>query len=200
MKTERPPPQRASGHCGSPDGGRELVEGCLDQDDRAWERLFAHAWSICLRVTARVLGRQHGLDAEDAAQEALVAAFQHLEAWNGRSLGTLEAWFCTIAARQAWHFRKRIDRWSLDEKRAPLEVDASRRIHAAEQARRRLEEMTEAIGERLSERQKRVLEGRLAGQSQRELAAALGVARSVVRNEIKAIGEAARTFPEIFEE
>ncbi len=99
MKTERPPPQLASGRSGSAGRRRRgWSTAAWTRTIRAWERLFARPGRFCLRVTARVLGRQHGLDAEDAAKEALWRPFNIWKLGNGRSLGTLEAWFCTIAA------------------------------------------------------------------------------------------------------
>ena len=134
-----------------------------------------------------MLGNRHASWADDAAQDALLEVFLHLTTWKGTSRRSFSAWVRTIAARAALHFRQRIDHWSAEQERAVGEVEASLRNHAEEKADRKVEEVIEALTARLSQRQKLVLQGRLAGMPESEIAQALGVTRKTVRNDMKAI-------------
>ncbi len=72
----------ARARSGDPDAFADLIADCR-----------ARLWSICLRIT----GNPH--DAEDALQDALVAAWQHLGSFRGDSqFGT---WAYRIAANAA---------------------------------------------------------------------------------------------------
>ena len=76
---------------------RELVARAAVGDDLAFEELVGQhrrrLWSVCLRLTG------NAQDAEDALQDCLVAAWQHLETFRQESrFGT---WLYRIAANAA---------------------------------------------------------------------------------------------------
>jgi RNA polymerase sigma factor (sigma-70 family) len=76
---------------------RSLVDRARTGDPAAFERLVSEhaqrAWAVCYRIT----GNAH--DAEDALQDALIAAWQHLARFRGEArFGT---WLHRIAANAA---------------------------------------------------------------------------------------------------
>lgn len=178
---------RRSGKSASSGDGRDLAEARSAGDDGAFEPLIEHCRSICLRQARRVLGNRHASWSHDAAQEALLEVFLHLTTWKGTNRRSFSAWVRTIAARAALRFRQRIDHWSAEQERAVREVQASLRNHAQKEADRKVEEVIEALTVGLSHRQKLVLQGRLAGMPEREIAEAIGLTRKTVRNDMQAI-------------
>jgi RNA polymerase sigma factor (sigma-70 family) len=76
---------------------RALVARARNGDDRAFAELVTrhkkHIWAVCVRIT------NNGADAEDALQEALTAAWQHLDKFRGDS--KFSTWMHRIAANAA---------------------------------------------------------------------------------------------------
>jgi RNA polymerase sigma-70 factor, ECF subfamily len=72
---------------------REAKAGSRDAATALFEQHWPHIW----RVAYRVLGRQ--ADADDVAQEAFVAAFAHLDRFEGRS--SFRTWVTRIAINRA---------------------------------------------------------------------------------------------------
>lgn len=83
------------------DGGvddRAFIDALRAGDRDAFGALVELETPSVYRVCLRILGRQH--DAEDAAQEAFVAAYRSIGSF--RSDGPLRAWLMRIATRQAF--------------------------------------------------------------------------------------------------
>jgi RNA polymerase sigma factor (sigma-70 family) len=76
---------------------RDLVARARNGDDRAFTELVTrhkkHIWAVCVRIT------NNGSDAEDALQEALTAAWQHLDKFRGDA--KFSTWMHRIAANAA---------------------------------------------------------------------------------------------------
>jgi RNA polymerase sigma-70 factor, ECF subfamily len=84
------------------------VRSVLDGDREAFAVLVERDLAAVTRVCLRVLG--NAADAEDAAQEAFVAAFRSLPDWRGD--GPFTAWIARIAVRIAVrraHQRRPVD-------------------------------------------------------------------------------------------
>jgi RNA polymerase sigma-70 factor (ECF subfamily) len=76
---------------------RAVVDAVLGGDRDAFRSLVDREAAAVIRACHRVLGDVH--EAEDAAQEAFVTAFQSLAAWRGD--GPFGAWLTRIAVRIA---------------------------------------------------------------------------------------------------
>lgn len=75
----------------------DLVTLAKGGDERAFAELVTrhkrHIWAVCVRIT------NNGADAEDALQEALTAAWQHLDKFRGDA--KFSTWMHRIAANAA---------------------------------------------------------------------------------------------------
>ncbi len=82
------------------DQSQQLIRRAQTRDRAALEALFAHYAPIVRRGLRRALGesyrRLHG-DSEDAAQDALLAAFARIEHYEPRADATFAAWLLRIA-------------------------------------------------------------------------------------------------------
>jgi RNA polymerase sigma-70 factor, ECF subfamily len=92
---------------------RDLVRRCQRAEAGAFEQLCAQHAGPLYRFCYRLCG--HVADAEDLTQEVVVAAFQGLDRFAGRS--SVRTWLCQIALNRWKHLR---GRHSLE--RVPLEV------------------------------------------------------------------------------
>ncbi|RIJ76137.1 sigma-70 family RNA polymerase sigma factor [Nakamurella silvestris] len=76
---------------------RVLLERARSGDDRAFEELVGlhkrHIWAVCVRIT------RNSSDAEDALQDALTAAWQHIGKFRGEA--KFSTWLHRIAANAA---------------------------------------------------------------------------------------------------
>jgi RNA polymerase sigma factor (sigma-70 family) len=74
-----------------------LIARARSGDERAFAELVTrhrkHIWAVCVRIT------NNGSDAEDALQEALTAAWQHLDKFRGDA--KFSTWMHRIAANAA---------------------------------------------------------------------------------------------------
>ena len=79
------------------DSERALLERAREGDDRAFEELVGlhktHIWAVCVRIT------RNQSDAEDALQDALTAAWQHIGKFRGEA--KFSTWMHRIAANAA---------------------------------------------------------------------------------------------------
>src|SRR3954466_9402613 len=82
---------------------RSVVDAVLGGDRDAFRFLVDRESAGVIRACHRVLGDLH--EAEDAAQEAFVTAFQSLAGWRGD--GAFAAWLTRIAVRIALRRVKR---------------------------------------------------------------------------------------------
>jgi RNA polymerase sigma factor (sigma-70 family) len=78
-------------------GERTLISRAQAGDERAFAELVTrhkrHIWAVCVRIT------NNTSDAEDALQEALTAAWQHLDKFRGDA--KFSTWMHRIAANAA---------------------------------------------------------------------------------------------------
>jgi RNA polymerase sigma-70 factor, ECF subfamily len=99
----------------------ELVGLAREGDHLAREELFRRHWDVCYRVSFRLLGSVQ--DAEDAVQDAMFKAVQHLADFDGRS--GFRTWLLRIvsnAALDAGRRRRRRPTLRLhDSESSPLE-------------------------------------------------------------------------------
>lgn len=113
---------------------RELVARAQGGDERAFAELVTrhkkHIWAVCVRIT------NHGADAEDALQEALTAAWQHLDKFRGDA--KFSTWMHRIAANAALSVVRRrrdviLDDFDLEDtgRDAYREFDDTDRVQAA---------------------------------------------------------------------
>jgi RNA polymerase sigma factor (sigma-70 family) len=83
----------------------QLAEIAAAGDQEAFDRLYRRYSQNLFNFALRVVG-ESGL-AEDAAQEALISAFQHIKRFDPAK-GSFKAWIFTIARNQSRHgFRLR---------------------------------------------------------------------------------------------
>jgi len=83
----------------------ELIERCLRGEAKAWERLFeAHYEPIC-RFAYQLSADLSIEDAEEIAQETLLAAARHLRRFRGGS--ALQTWLFRIAVNKTRDFLSR---------------------------------------------------------------------------------------------
>jgi RNA polymerase sigma-70 factor (ECF subfamily) len=91
---------------------RDLVRRCQRGEAGAFEQLCAQHGDLIYRFCYRLCG--HVADAEDLTQEVIVAAYQGLDRFAGRS--SLRTWLYRIALNRWKHFRG-----SQQWERVPLE-------------------------------------------------------------------------------
>lgn len=111
---------------------RELVRGCLDNDPRCQELLYARyarrMYAVCLRYA------RHQLEAQDLMQEGFIRVFDKLKGF--RMDGSLEGWVRRIMVHTAInHYRRKafqMERFGLEH--VPDEPVASTAVdHLGEQ-------------------------------------------------------------------
>jgi len=111
---------------------RELVRGCLDNDPRCQELLYARyarrMYAVCLRYA------RHQLEAQDLMQEGFIRVFDKLKGF--RMDGSLEGWVRRIMVHTAInHYRRKafqMERFGLEH--VPEEPVASTAVdHLGEQ-------------------------------------------------------------------
>lgn len=95
----------------SRDVERALLERAREGDDRAFEQLVSmhktHIWAVCVRIT------RNTPDAEDALQDALTAAWQHIGRFRGDA--KFSTWMHRIAANAALSIVRRRKEVALDD-------------------------------------------------------------------------------------
>jgi RNA polymerase sigma-70 factor (ECF subfamily) len=104
-----------SAAAGAGDAGLDALVAARAGDGGAASRLVERHGPSMLRTAWRVLGRYGGTDAEDAVQDALVAALTT----NALPSGDTGAWLRAIAARKALDLLRR------SRRRGALEIDRS---------------------------------------------------------------------------
>lgn len=155
----------------------ELLARARSGDESAFAALVtprrARLWSVCLRV----VGDRH--DAEDALQDALTAAWQHLGSFRGDA--RLDTWLYRIASNAALAVaRKRRER-AVDPDEL-TEGGESRRDHAdqvadTDRVRRALADLPEAFREAIVLRE-------LADMTYEDIAAHQGVGVQTVKSRL----------------
>lgn len=81
----------------------QLVQACLDANQRAWECLIARYKALIYSFP-----RKYGARAEDAADVfQLVCADLFLELPRLRNHDSVRAWICAVAGHRAYHWKRR---------------------------------------------------------------------------------------------
>jgi RNA polymerase sigma-70 factor (ECF subfamily) len=113
--------ESAAWHDGSVDD-HALVAALREGDRHAFGVLVDQETPMIYRACLRILGRPH--DAEDAAQEAFLAAFRSIGGFRGE--GSVRGWLMRIATRQAFRrLAQRRPTADLDAVGEPILADAS---------------------------------------------------------------------------
>lgn len=162
---------------GDPDAALILA---AQRDPHGFEPLFVRYWEPVLRYCAlRLPDRQ---DAEDTASQVFVAAYAGLPRFRDQGGdGSFRAWLFTIAHHEvanAYRYRARHPARSLTAAAAiadPAASPESRAVAAADVAR------VMAVLRELPQRPREVVELRLAGLTDREIATVLGISGAAVR-------------------
>jgi RNA polymerase sigma factor (sigma-70 family) len=161
----------------------ELVERAKKGDTRAYEVLVKRYQGIAQR-TAYVVTGDAG-DAEDAAQSAFIKAYHALGRF--RSDAAFRPWLLKIVANEARNRRRSAGRregLQLRLEGDPPREDAAPSPEAAVLAGERRRALVEALNS-LKEDERRVIALRyLLDLSEKEMAAALGVARGTVKSRL----------------
>ncbi|MDT9595044.1 sigma-70 family RNA polymerase sigma factor [Nocardioides zeae] len=155
----------------------QLLERARGGDETAFAALVTprrnRLWSVCLRVT----GDRH--DAEDALQDALTAAWQHLATFRGDA--RLDTWLYRIASNAALAVARRRRERAYAPDELPEDGDA-RRDHAdqiadTDRVRRALAALPEQFREAVVLRE-------LADLTYEEIAAHQGVGVQTVKSRL----------------
>lgn len=161
---------------------RALVAAVLAGDRDAFAMIVDRETPAVYRSCLRILGRQH--DAEDATQDAFVAAFRAVRTYRGD--GPLGAWLLRIATREAFrHLAQRRPTDPLDDvtrsRAADPGAEPARAVVAAEERER----IREAVA-RLPEPYREVVALRFFGElSLAEVAAVTGRPLNTVKTHLR---------------
>ncbi|MDQ3225403.1 MAG: sigma-70 family RNA polymerase sigma factor [Chloroflexota bacterium] len=173
-------PQRTDAPPAIAAGRDDILVAAAQRDPRDFAPLFARYWDPVLRYCAlRLRDRQ---EAEDTASQVFVAAYAGLSRFRDRGReSSFRAWLFTIAHHEvanAHRYRARHPAGSLTA--AALVPDAAAspesRAVAADEITRVI-----AVLRELPERPRDVVALRLAGLTDREIAAVLGISGDAVR-------------------
>jgi RNA polymerase sigma factor (sigma-70 family) len=170
---------------GESDDSRQLVRKCLQGHEHAQQELIDRFSGLCVGVVSRILGGQYPSQVEDTVQETFIAVFAKLGQWRGQNL---PAWIGTIAARRAADVRRRLQRRPIEMTGlgvSPLQGLGASAETAQETAG--LADALQAVRQRLTGRQRHLLEGILAGRSRGEMAEELGISPRTLYYDLGAI-------------
>ena len=166
------------------DDAARLVQRCLAGDEEAERELIDSYAGLCYSIASRVLDAPDRSYVEDAVQEALYAVFAKLSQWRGRNLA---AWIGTIAARRAIDLRRRLRRARIATSHLEASELAARPASHGTSGQSELRDAIAAARERLTDRQRRVLDALVNGGSRAEIAEELGVSARTVYYELAEI-------------
>jgi RNA polymerase sigma factor (sigma-70 family) len=163
----------------------DLVRRCLEGEEGAQRELVRRYAGLCYRIASRILGGSERSYAEDAVQEAFYAIFAKLDQWQGHNLA---AWIGTIAARRAADLRRRLRRTRAER----TGLDAAEVAAAPHRPQQQadladLRDAVEHARKKMTDRQQRILDALLKGQSRGQIAQELGVSARTVYYELEAI-------------
>ncbi|MCK8616166.1 RNA polymerase sigma factor [Gordonia sp. C13] len=156
------------------ESGADLLERARSGDQRAFAMLVEQhrdrLWAICLRIT----GNQH--DAEDALQDALVAAWRAIGSFRGDA--QLSTWLYRIGSNAALaRIRKRSDADDIDDHDPVSSLDVAQQVVVSDRIQEALSQVPDAY------RATFVL--RVYGElSYSEIAEAQGIGLQTVRSRI----------------
>ncbi len=169
-----------------PADARQLVDCCLEGDERAWQCLAGRYWPLSRKAAARVLGTEFASYAPDVAQDAFVALLTKLKMWKGNTHGSLVAWITCLTRRRALNFLRVLRRWNLHRERSVCEIKRQC-TNDTDDRTRELRSEIDALRSCLTVRQRRVLECLIMACSQREIADILEKSEPTVWKDVRAI-------------
>jgi RNA polymerase sigma-70 factor (ECF subfamily) len=132
-----------------------LVARALDGDSMAFEQIIAQYSTLMMRTACMIVGDRDV--AEDAVQDALIQAWQHLS--NLREASALRAWLMRIVVNQCITFKRRLTRSTAFLRQSLSEQEIDLAAQVADDHKGRLErnwDLAEAI-KRLPEKQRVVI-------------------------------------------
>lgn len=157
-----------------------VLVAAAQRDPQAFAALFARYWDVVLRYCRlRLIDRQ---EAEDAASQVFVDAYAGLHRFRDRGVdGSFRAWLLTIAHHEVVNrhrYRARHPARPLDDA-----DDAPDQTPSPEQAAVAAGDIAQMVAllDRLPARPREVVQLRLAGLTDREIAAVLGISGVAVR-------------------
>jgi RNA polymerase sigma-70 factor (ECF subfamily) len=160
-----------------PKDERALVERLRHGDHAALDEILAAHEDVVFRAAARVLDSD---GAADAAQEAFLRLWRDPSAFRG---GSLRAWLCALARNAALNeLRARGRRRVREERRPPRAVPQDPAVSADE--RGRLADVRAFVGSLPEQEESVIVLYAIEGLSQREVAQALGVSVSSVKQAV----------------
>jgi RNA polymerase sigma-70 factor (ECF subfamily) len=169
---------------------RPLTDAARLGDPRAFDGLVERHYPRVYRVLCRLLGRAE--DAEDAAQEVMIAAWRNLPRFRGEAAFT--TWLHAVTLRRGISSARR---W-LRRRTVPLEEGEVHAVDPADGPERAAErheeaERLRAALSRLPEQQRLVAMLYYYGEAScREIAEELGVEESTVRGQLRRAREGLR--------
>lgn len=147
------------------------------RDPRAFELLFARHFNAVFAYCYRGLGVRE--DADDATNQIMFNAYRALGRFRDEQ-DSFRAWLFTIAHHEIGNRRRHTHRHPESSGLSPMLIDAA---PATDELALVLAELDEVRGllARLPERPRQVVELRLAGLDDREIAAVLGISYANAR-------------------
>jgi RNA polymerase sigma-70 factor (ECF subfamily) len=127
--------KKAVGGTGEPHAHQLLITRITQGDVEAFADLVARYGSLMVRRAYLILGDQHS--AEDAVQESLVQAWQHLPAL--RDGAALRPWLLRIVTNQCLAFKRKSARWDTCMQQVRAEHASSLLTQTAQEAQGELE-------------------------------------------------------------
>lgn len=172
------PIQRSSLHRDEPIGDQDLADRVLHGDLGSFEQLMRRHNQRIFR-TARAILKDDD-DAQDAAQQAWIAAYRHLDTWQRR--GAFSTWLVRIVVNEASRRRRRPERSHVRAVDALTDAETQRASPEAEVARTHLRGILEAAIDWLPDHMRAVLVLRDVEElSGKETAECLGLSDEAVR-------------------
>ena len=132
-----------------------LVARALDGDTMAFEQIIAQYSTLMMRTACMIVGDRDV--AEDAVQDALIQAWQHLSSL--REAGALRPWLMRIVVNQCISFKRRLTRSKAFLQHSLSEQETDLAAQVADDHKGRLErnwDLAEAI-KHLPEKQRMVI-------------------------------------------
>ena len=154
-------PERATNWCrrsAEPPDARQLVDRCLQGDDRAWQCLARRYWPLSRNAAARVLGSEYASYAPDVAQDVFVTLLMKLKTWKGNTHSSLGAWIACLTRRRALSFLRVLRRWNRRRERSMCDIELRQCTNDTDDWTRELRTEIDAWTSCLTVRQGRVLE------------------------------------------
>ncbi|HZS77502.1 MAG TPA: RNA polymerase sigma factor [Ktedonobacteraceae bacterium] len=167
------------------DEQNQLVERALQGDGEAFSEIVQMYNTLMLRTACLIVGDRD--IAEDAVQDALVQAWQHLSSL--RSSGALRPWLMRIVVNQCISFKRRQARTSAYVQQRMLEYRTELAASAADQHNARIEgdwDLADAIQQLPSKQQAVIAMHYYNGMTLPEMARELDISQNTLKKRAQA--------------